>query len=222
MKIRRNEAKSFQQASRKILERTQIAWARHYKITGTKPNPRSSNASSDFCETKVTGLPRTTGCPNYETKVSASSRPPPIQIYKTKVTAAPHVTGRFNCKTKVTTSSQPHPTAFCKTKVTAAPPQRNRQNFKTKVTPPTPSKRAQLTRHSAGPARPLLFPIPNYRVARPASSTAVDSSTSLCSELPCASIVTMAAKSSTSRCHMASGMPNSSQSTPATFFTVRA
>src|SRR5882672_881505 len=50
-----------------------------------------------------------------------------------------------------------------------------------------------------------------------ASSRAFDSSnTFLCSDWPCASIVTMAMKSSTLKCQMASGDPRSIQSTPST------
>src|SRR5439155_11955698 len=50
-----------------------------------------------------------------------------------------------------------------------------------------------------------------------ASSFAFDSSnTFLCSDSPCASIVTIAMKSSTQRCQIASGDPRSSQSTAST------
>lgn len=49
-----------------------------------------------------------------------------------------------------------------------------------------------------------------------ASTAAEAFSTSAWSELPCASIVTMAGKSVTRRCHMASGMPNSSRFTSST------
>lgn len=40
--------------------------------------------------------------------------------------------------------------------------------------------------------------------------------TSACNELPCESIVTTAVKSSTFKCHIASGIPNSIRSTPST------
>ena len=52
---------------------------------------------------------------------------------------------------------------------------------------------------------------PSLRDARPTRC-----STSLCRLLPCASIVTIAGKSSTVRCHIASGVPNSSSDTPST------
>ena len=47
-------------------------------------------------------------------------------------------------------------------------------------------------------------------------------SMSLCRLLPCASIVTIAGKSLTVRCHIASGVPNSSSETPSTRSIVRA
>jgi len=47
-------------------------------------------------------------------------------------------------------------------------------------------------------------------------------SMSLCSEFPCASIVTIAGKSSTVRCHIASGVPNSRSETPSTCLIERA
>ena len=52
---------------------------------------------------------------------------------------------------------------------------------------------------------------------RNVSNTAPDSSsTSLCKLLPCESIVTIAGKSWTSRCHIASGVPNCMSDTPVT------
>lgn len=55
-----------------------------------------------------------------------------------------------------------------------------------------------------------------------ANTSPVACSTFACRLLPCASIVTMAMKPFTRRCHMASGMPNSNKCTPSTFSTVRA
>jgi hypothetical protein len=56
-----------------------------------------------------------------------------------------------------------------------------------------------------------------------ASRCAPDScSMSLCKLFPCASIVTMAGKSLTIKCHIASGVPNSSSETPSTFSIERA
>ena len=64
--------------------------------------------------------------------------------------------------------------------------------------------------------RALSLPI--RRQTPIASRCAPDScSMSLCRLLPCASIVTIAGKSFTVRCHIASGVPNSSSDTPSTF-----
>ena len=54
------------------------------------------------------------------------------------------------------------------------------------------------------------------------SMTAEAFSTSACSEFPCASIVTIAGKSFTRRCHIASGIPNSRRFTSSTCSTQRA
>ena len=50
----------------------------------------------------------------------------------------------------------------------------------------------------------------------------VSCSTLACRLFPCASIVTIAAKSCTCRCHMASGIPKSSRFTPSTLSIERA
>jgi hypothetical protein len=54
------------------------------------------------------------------------------------------------------------------------------------------------------------------------SWSAVDFSTSACRLFPCASMVTIAGKLFTRRCHMASGIPNSIRFTSSTSSTVRA
>lgn len=51
---------------------------------------------------------------------------------------------------------------------------------------------------------------------------AVSRSTAACRLFPCASMVTIAAKSCTCRCHMASGIPKSSRCTPSTLSIERA
>src|SRR3954465_9827291 len=48
-----------------------------------------------------------------------------------------------------------------------------------------------------------------YTFCNDSSASPVAASTSACRLLPCASIVTIAAKSCTSKCHIASGIPNS-------------
>ena len=55
-----------------------------------------------------------------------------------------------------------------------------------------------------------------YRSASVASTLPDSTSTSLCRLLPCASMVTIAGKSRTCRCHIASGVPNSVSDTPST------
>jgi len=63
---------------------------------------------------------------------------------------------------------------------------------------------------------------PAHTFCNASSASPVDRSTSTCRLLPCASMVTIAAKPFTRRCHMASGMPNSIKCTSSTFSTVRA
>jgi hypothetical protein len=75
--------------------------------------------------------------------------------------------------------------------------------------------------------RILATPIALYQAAsgyRPTFSrtSPVAFSTSACRLLPCASMVTIAAKFFTRMCHMASGIPNSIRCTPTTFSTLRA
>ncbi len=61
-----------------------------------------------------------------------------------------------------------------------------------------------------------------YTVCNSCSDSPVDFSISACRLLPCASMVTMAAKLFTFRCHIASGMPSSNRFTSITCSTVRA
>ena len=72
------------------------------------------------------------------------------------------------------------------------------------------------------PANPVCLTlsaeVKPYTLCNAANFPPVSFSTSACRLLPCASIVTIAAKSRTRRCHIASGIPNSISSTPSTFY----
>ena len=71
-------------------------------------------------------------------------------------------------------------------------------------------------------SRPSRSAAANHTFSSAARASPVSFSTSACRLLPCASIVTIAMKSRTRRCHIASGIPNSIRCTPSTFSIVRA
>jgi hypothetical protein len=77
-------------------------------------------------------------------------------------------------------------------------------------------------RSHGGPGHGLPGRVSGRYQASFASASPVAFSTSACKLLPCASMVTMAAKFFTRRRHMDSGMPNSGRYTPSTSSTVRA
>ena len=95
-------------------------------------------------------------------------------------------------------------------------------------TPPPPHpcrvcQSANIAKHDKSSRPPyLLFLTHGATVASAASFSPDACSMSLCRLFPWASIVTMAGKSVTRRCHIASGVPNSSSETPSTASTVRA